>query len=56
MRSTTTEVADLKILVASRLDVTEFLDILGWTLYDLVEQLDEKIFEENFDDLLDACE
>lgn len=54
MRPTTTEVQDIKFLIASRLDVTEFLDILGWTLFDLVEVLDEQI-EEHMDALMEAC-
>lgn len=56
MRPTTTEVQDIKFLIASRLDVTEFLDILGWTLFDLVDYLPDDVFEEKADDLLDACE
>lgn len=56
MRPTTTEVEELKFLIASRLDVTEFLDILGWTMFDLVDHLPEIILEERFEDLLDACE
>lgn len=55
MRPTTTEVQDIKFLIASRLDVTEFLDILGWTMFDLVEQLDPSVFDEHFDELMDAC-
>lgn len=50
------EVQDLKHLVASRLDVTEFLDIIGWTMFDLVEQLDPTVFEENFEELLTATD
>lgn len=49
------EVIDLKDLIASRLDVTEFLDTLGWTMYELVEALNPEVFEEHFDDLMDAC-
>lgn len=56
MRPTTTEVKELRFLIASRLDVTEFLDALGWTMFDLVEYLNEEVFEEHFDDLMDACE
>lgn len=55
MRPTTTKVQDIKYLIASRLDVTEFLDILGWTMFDLVEALDDEHFEENFEELMDAC-
>lgn len=56
MRPTTTEAQEVKFLVASRLDVTEFLDILGWTMFDLVEQLDPRVFEDHFDDLIEACD
>jgi hypothetical protein len=55
MRPTTTEIQELKFLIASRLDVTEFLDILGWTMFDLVEYLDEAI-EEKFEELMEACD
>lgn len=56
IRPTTTEVQDIKFLIASRLDVEEFLDILGWTMYELVEELNDDVFEEKFEDLLKACE
>lgn len=56
MRPTTTEVQDIKFLIASRLDVEEFLDILGWTMFDLVEVLDEQVLEEHIDELIKACE
>ena len=36
---------DLKLLIASKLDVVEFLDILGYSMYDLVEALEDEIFE-----------
>lgn len=55
MRPTTTEVQELKLLIASRLDADEFLDIIGWTMYDLVEELGE-VIEQNFEELLGACE
>lgn len=54
MRPTTMEVRDLKDLIASRLDVEEFLDIIGYTLFDLVENMDAEI-EDNFEELLKAC-
>jgi hypothetical protein len=54
MRPTTTKTEDIKFLIASRLDVNEFLDILGWTMFDLVEELDDAI-EEHFEELLEAC-
>lgn len=56
MRPTTTEIKDVKVLIASRLDVTEFLDILGMTMFDLVEYLPDELFEDYFDDLMDACD
>lgn len=55
MRPTTTEVQDIKFLIASRLDVAEFLDILGWTMFDLVEAIDTSYLDEHFDDLMEAC-
>lgn len=55
MRPTTTNAEDIKFLVASRLDVTEFLDILGWTMFDLVEYLNPDVFEDNFHELMEAC-
>lgn len=47
-------VDELKVLIASKLDVTEFLDILGYDVGDLVEILEDEI-EENFSRLLRAC-
>lgn len=55
MRPTTTEVQELQDMIASRLDVYEFLDILGWTMYDLVEALYEPI-EEHFEELIKAVD
>lgn len=55
IRPTTTEIEEFKLYVASRLDVTEFLDVLGWSIYDLVDNLPNDLFEESFDDLMDAC-
>lgn len=34
---------DLKLLIASKLDVLEFLDLIGYTMYDLVEVLEDEI-------------
>lgn len=51
-----TTIEELKLLVASKLDAHEFLDVLGWTLFDLVEEIDEDIFEEYFNELLRACD
>lgn len=38
-------IEELKTLIASRLDVTEFLDIIGYDLYDLVEALEDEIVD-----------
>ena len=46
---------ELKALIASKLDVAEFLDILGYTIYDLVEILDTEI-RMNREELQRACE
>jgi hypothetical protein len=51
-RPTTTE--ELQTLVANKLDVMEFLDIIGYTMYDLVEVLRAEL-DENFEELLAAC-
>lgn len=55
MRPTTMEIQDLKDLIASRLDVEEFLDILGITIYELVDYLEEPI-QERFEELVKACD
>lgn len=47
-------VDDLKVLIASKLDVMDFLDIIGYDLCDLVEILEDEI-EENFSQLVSAC-
>ncbi len=46
---------ELKELIATRLSLEEFLDILGWGLYDLVEVLQDEI-EDNFEEFRDAVE
>lgn len=56
VQPTTVKPEDIKSLVASKLDVSEFLDLLGWTMYDLVEQIDPQVFEDHFDDLMEACD
>jgi hypothetical protein len=43
------------MLIASRLDVAEFLDIIGFTMYELVEALNDEV-NENYEALLEACE
>jgi hypothetical protein len=52
MKPTTVE---LKELIASKLDVTEFLDIIGFTMWELVEVLESEI-DQNREALLEACE
>jgi hypothetical protein len=46
---------ELKLLIATKLDVTEFLDILGMTMFELVEALEPAI-QENYQELVRACE
>lgn len=45
----------LKERVARKLDVAEFLDILGWTMWELVEELPEGVFDDNAEELERAC-
>ena len=45
---------ELKLLIAAKLDVTDFLDIIGYDLADLLEVLGDEI-EEYQTQLLDAC-
>lgn len=54
MQRTTTR-DELKELIARRLDVLEFLDIIGYDMPELVEALNDEI-EDNFEELLRACE
>lgn len=49
------QIDDLKLLIASKLDVMEFLDIIGYDMYSLVEALEEQI-RENEQELLRACD
>jgi len=46
---------ELKLLIAAKLDVTEFLDIIGYDLSDLLEKLEDEC-EEYRQELLDACD
>lgn len=39
------ELDDLKTLIIHKLDTTDFMDILGWDLSDLVDKLEEEILE-----------
>lgn len=45
---------DLKTLIVAKLDVYDFLDIIGFELDDLVEELEEYV-EEYREELLRAC-
>lgn len=55
MRPTTMTVDDLKQLIASRLDVTVFLDLIERDMFDLVDAFEEEV-NEHFEKLLEACE
>jgi hypothetical protein len=46
---------ELKLLIASKLDVAEFLDIIGYTMYELVEALGDEV-DEHSQELQKACE
>lgn len=45
----------LKELIAKRLDVHEFLDIIGWDMFDLVEEINEDVFDRFEEELERAC-
>ena len=45
---------ELKQLIIHNLDVTDFLDIIGYGLEDLVDLLEDEI-EEYFSELTEAC-
>jgi hypothetical protein len=45
---------ELKDLISHKLDVLEFLDIIGYDITDLVERLGDEI-EEYREDLMAAC-
>jgi hypothetical protein len=49
------QLEDLKLLIASKLDVAEFLDILGFEMFDLVEALEDEIIENKIE-LMKACD
>lgn len=46
---------ELKEEIVAKLDVLEFLDILGWDVSDLVELLEEHIDEDQQQELQRAC-
>ena len=48
------DVDELKLNIAAKLDVTDFLDIIGYDLADLLEVLGDEI-EEYKQELLAAC-
>jgi len=45
---------ELKLLINAKLDVTDFLDIIGYDLADLLDVLEDEI-EEHKEKLMDAC-
>jgi hypothetical protein len=45
---------DLKDLIAAKLDVEEFLDILGLELIDILYKFEEEIYE-SANELTEAC-
>lgn len=47
-------VDELKDLIVAKLDVTEFLDILGYDLADIIDKFEEEI-EEYEQELFSAC-
>ena len=48
------QIDDLKQLIIHKLDVDEFLDILGYDISDLVERLSEEV-EDNYGELFNTC-
>lgn len=54
MRLKNVELNELKLLIAARLDVTDFLDIIGYELADLLDVLDDEL-ENHYQELLAAC-
>jgi hypothetical protein len=47
------DLEELKARIIATLDVTDFLDIIGWELPDLLEVLEEQL-EEHYDSLSNA--
>jgi len=47
-------VDELKDLIVAKLDVTEFLDILGYELSDIIDKFEEEL-ENNQQELISAC-
>lgn len=47
--------AELHDLIAAKLDVTEFLDVLGLELVDILDKFEEEITENRLE-LLKACQ
>ncbi len=45
---------ELKQLLIHKLDILEFLDIIGYELSDLVDILEDEL-EKNLPELMDAC-
>lgn len=55
MTTRTTNIDELKTLIASKLDVHELLDILEFDMWELVDALEEPI-SEHYEELLSACQ
>lgn len=47
-------VDELKDLIVAKLDVTEFLDILGYELSDIIDKFEEEL-EDYKQELISAC-
>lgn len=46
---------ELKDLIVAKLDITQFLDILGYDLADIIDKFGDEI-EEHRQELVSACE
>ncbi len=47
------EIDDIKVEIANKMDVYEFLDVLDFTMLDLVEALEEQI-QDKLEDFIEA--
>lgn len=48
------DIEEIKTLIIHKLDVTEFLDLLGLELADILDKFEDEI-EENYTSLIKAC-
>lgn len=51
-----TNLDELRLLIAKRLDIFEFLDTLQWDFLELLERIDDEVFDEFYEELLQACD